>query len=142
MKKNEHGLYEAHIDGKNYEFEKWGAEDSLDVLIDLSQMVGKPIGMAFAALMGKEGLNKEMDANVMGSVFDSLFQNCNKEKAKPIIKKLSTDKVMCGGKAIVFDVHYDRLMHLFKVVKANLEVQYGSFFDELLELTKLRGALK
>lgn len=142
MKKNDHGLYEVSIDSENYEFEKWGADDSLDVLIDLSQMVGKPLGMALASLLGKEGLNKEVDPNMIGTIFESLFQNCSKDKTKPLIKRLSSEKVMCTGKKILFDQHYqDRLMHCFKVVKANLEVQYGNFFDELLELTKLRGAL-
>jgi hypothetical protein len=142
MKKNEHGLYEADIDGEKYEFEKWGAEDALDVLIDISQMVGKPLGMAIATMLGKEGLEKDVDPNMVGSVFESLFQNCNKANTKPLIKKLCSEKVMCGGKKISFDKHYeDRLMHCFKVVKANLEVQYGNFFGELLELTKLRGAL-
>jgi hypothetical protein len=141
--KNANGLFEVKIDGEAYEFEKWGAEESLDTLIDLSSMVGKPLGMAVAAIFGKDGLSKEIDPDLMGKVFESLLHNCTKEKTKPIIKKLCSEKVFCGGKKIIFDHHYqDRLMHCFKVVKANLEVQYGNFFEELLALTKLRGVLK
>lgn len=143
MKKNEHGLYEAHIDGALYEFEKWGADDSLDVLLDISQLVGKSAGLAIATVLGSGGLEKQIDPNILGSVFEALFDNCKKESVKPLIRKLSSERVMSKGKKISFDTHYQgRLMHCFKVVKANLEVQYGNFFDDLLELTKLRGAPK
>lgn len=147
MTKNDKGLFEEIIDGETYEFEKWGAEEAFDVLLDISQMVGKPIGMAVAAIVGggsEEGLlEKKIDPNIMGTVFESLTMNLAKDKAKPLIRKLSAEKVFCNGKKITFNVHYqDRIMHCFKVVKASLEVQYGNFFDEVLELTKLRGAIK
>lgn len=145
MKQNEAGLTEAEIDGKKYEFERWGAEDSLDTLIDISQMVGKPLGMAIATMLGKEGLNKDVDPDMLGGVFEAMFQNLNKEKTKPLIKKLCSDKVLCDGKKINFNQHYagsENIMHMFRVVQANLEVQYGNFFVALLELTKLRGDIK
>lgn len=143
MKKNEHGLYEVDVDGIGYEFEKWGADESLDTLIEISQLVGKPVGMAISAIFGKEGLEKELDPNLMGTLFDSLFQNFSKEKTKPIIKKLCSEKVMCKGRKITFNEHYqDKLMHCFKVVQANLEVQYGNFFEELLALLKVRGMMR
>lgn len=140
MHKNAHGLYETKIGGANYEFEKWGAEESLDVLIDISVLVGKPLGVAFAALMGKQGLKKELDANLINMAMEALLGGMKKEFVKPLIIKLASFKVMCNGKPVNFDIHYEKdLMLTFKVVKAHLEVQYGNFFDALLELLQIRG---
>lgn len=129
MRKNEAGLIEVEVDGKLYEFEKWGADDSLDVLIDLAQIVGGPVGQAIGSVFSKEGVNQEIDAGMLGFVVEGLLKNMKKDIVKPLIKKLSSEKVLCDGRPVKFNVHYaDDLMHLFRVVKAALEVQYGNFF--------------
>lgn len=129
MKKNDSGLYEVVIDDKTYEFEKWGAEDSLDVLLDISQLIGGPVGSAIGDLFNKEGMHTEINGAMLGMVMEGLTKNLKKEIVKPLIKKLCSEKVLCEGKPIKFNVHYaDDLMHMFRVVKAALEVQYGNFF--------------
>lgn len=140
MRKNESGLYEVEVDGKKYEFEKWGAEESTDVLLDLVAITGKPIGSGVSAFFGKEaegepGLDRKMDSNVMGQIIESLTQKVgeNKSICKMLIKKLSSEKVLCEGAKINFNVHYqDNLGHMLKVVKAALEVQYGNFIEGFL----------
>lgn len=139
MKPNEAGLFEVIIDDKKYEFAKWGAEDATDTLLDLAAIVGKPLGLGLAALTGKDeegksGLDKKIDPNIIGSVMEALSQNVGSNKAtiKALIKKLSSDQVFCDGAKINFNLHYqDKTLHMFKVVRAALEVQYGNFFAAL-----------
>lgn len=135
MHKNETGLFEVEIDDLTYEFEKWGADESLDVLIDMAGIIGGPLGSALMQLFDKKKdedkvLDKEINKDSLGVAFDALSKNLRKEIVKPIIKKFcSGDKVLCAGKKVKFDTHYqDRLGHMFKVAKAGMEVQYEELF--------------
>lgn len=134
MRKNEAGLWEVPVDSHVYEFEKWGAEESLDTLLDISAIIGGPIGSAIAKAFapGAEGMESQVDVSMLGVVLDQLFKNMRKDVVKPLIKKLCSERVLCDGKPIKFNLHYqDDLMHMFRVVKAALEVQYGNFFEGL-----------
>ena len=129
MRKTEFGLYEVSVDGRTYEFEKWGAEESLDVLLDISSVVGGTIGSAIGGVLSGDGLNTEVNAGMLAMVFENLSKNLKKEVVKPIIKKLCSEKVLCDGKKINFNEHYkEDLFHMFKVAKAGLSVQYENFF--------------
>lgn len=132
MKKNESGLYECDVDGRNYEFEKWGAEESLDVLLDISSVVGGAIGTAIGNTISGQGLNTEIDAAMLSVVFEQLSKNLKKEVVKPILVKLTSGRVLCEGKKVNFNEHYkEDLFHMFRVAKAALEVQYGNFFGAI-----------
>lgn len=137
--KNENGFYQADIDGHVYEFEKWGADDATDTILDIAAITGKPMALGAAAVFGKnsdgeKNLDQKFDPNMIAIVMESLTQQVGANKAiiKALIKKLSSDKVMCDGKKVNFNLHYqDRLDHLFKVVKSGVEVQFGNFFAAL-----------
>lgn len=142
-KKNDVGLWEIEIDGKKYEFEKWGADDSLDILLDIAKIVGKPLGAAFGAFVGEDGkvsLDRNLDPNLVSLIFEALTERFDKGTVKPIIKKLCSDKVHCDGKQIrSFNEHYaDDLLHMFRVTQAALEVQYGNFFGALFGIVGSR----
>ena len=124
------GLIEKNIDGSNYEFEKWGAEKSLDVLIEISKVVGKSFGMIFGA--GMKSFDDEMGPDLLGEVFGALTDRMDKNTIKTIIKQLCSDGVFCEGAKINFNLHYqDRLDHMINVVRTGLDVQYGNFFNAL-----------
>src|SRR5690348_3338321 len=106
MTKNEAGLYEVEIDGRRYEFEKWGAEESLDVLLDLSAMVGPALGNAVNSVISGNGLDTEINAGMVGLVIEGLAKNLKKDTVKSILKKLCAEKVLCDGKKVSFAVHY------------------------------------
>lgn len=141
-KNKESGLYDVEVDGLTYSFEKWGADASLDVLLELVKIIGRPLGAAVASLAGKQKdlgsevrsmIDKDFDPDLIGTVFEALTERMDKGIVKSLIKKFSSESVLCDGKKIVFNSHYqDRLPHLFKVVQAALEVQYGNFSDALL----------
>jgi hypothetical protein len=127
--KNEFGLYEENIDGRTYSFEKWGADESFDVLLDISSIVGGSLGQAVGSAISGDGLSAEVNPGMLATVFESLSKNLKKDVVKPIVKKLCAEKVLCDGKKINFNEHYkEDLFHMFRVAKAGLEVQYGNFF--------------
>lgn len=126
------GAYEADIDGSTYSFTKWGALQSLDVLAEVSDLVGGPLAGVFANL--KQGIKTEITADLAQTVLGGLTSKLrsNKQAVIGVLTALcSGPGVFCDGKQVAsFDRHYEgRLDHLFKVAYAGLEVQYGSFFD-------------
>lgn len=131
MRKTDAGLWEIVVDGRAYEFEKWGAEESLDVLLDISAIVGGPLGAAVGKAFspGGQGIETDFSADMVGQIVDQLMKNLRKDVVKPLVRKLTADKVICDGRKVAFNTHYqDDLFHMFKVLKAALEVQYGGFF--------------
>lgn len=138
VKPNEFGQYVVNVDGQDYEFHKWGADDSLDTLIEIAKIVGAPLAQALNELLktklepGESLLDKHMNPELGKLVLDAFANNLDKAVVKRLIKKFCSEDVLCKGAKISFDQHYrDRLVHMFKVVKAGVEVQYGNFFDEL-----------
>lgn len=145
IEKNEAGLYAVEVDGKMYEFEKFGAEQSLETLLDIGQIVGKPLGAAIAGLSGQDGdvkqrlMDRELDLKVIELVMEAITGRLDKKTIMPMIKRMTSEKVLCEGKKINFNIHYqDDLMHMFNVLKAALEVQYGNFFVALAGVLGLK----
>ncbi|RZL29675.1 MAG: hypothetical protein EOP64_00285 [Sphingomonas sp.] len=132
--KNAAGLHEAEIAGHAYEFQKWAAEESLDALLDLSIIMGKPL----AAIAERGGAKADLDSRAIEGLVDALTSNLssNRQMVMALVKKLATGKMLCDGKEVAsFNVHYDgRLSHAFEVVRANLEVQFGHFFSGMAAL--------
>lgn len=128
INKNATGLWETIIDDHTYEFEKWGAEKATDVLLDLTAVLGQPLGAAAQMVKDKTtpGLAIENVAQLVGRLTSVVGEK--KALCKHLIKTMATDG-LCNGKAVVFNSHYaDRLEHMFKVVAVAFEVQYGNFF--------------
>lgn len=141
MHKNDSGLIEVNIDDEKYEFEKWGAELSLATLMKISKIIGKPFGMLLGQIMSG-GIDVNLSPDLLGDACEALVSNMDEAVAIALIKRLSAEKILCNGKKINFDIHYqDKLPHLFNVVKAALEVQYGNFLGELLGLIKVKDVL-
>lgn len=142
--KNDAGLWEIEIDAQRYEFQKWGAEESLSVLIKIAKIVGKPLGMAVGLMQTGEDKGKmDLSPDLLGTVFDALAENFDEKTCIDVVKKLTAEKVMCEGQKIRFDTHYqDNLGHMMKVAQAALEVQYGNFFAALLAIAPFKKGAK
>ena len=131
--RTEHGLHQKDIGGHSYEFMKWGAEEALDALLDLSAVIGKPLG-ALAPHMDLAAAQErrlEIAAEAIGPALEALATQLgsNKPLCKALLKRLATKGILCDGREIVFDAHYkDRLPHMLDVALAALEVQFGGFF--------------
>lgn len=145
VKNADTGLYEVEIDDIKFEFQKMGAEEGLDLLLEVSKLVGKPMGMAIAAFVGNKeereagasALDREIDGKMLGTAMEALTQGFADGSAKKLIKKLSSEKVLANGAKIAFNTFYeDRFDLMFKVVWAALEVQHGNFIAGLLGFVK------
>lgn len=138
VERSPEGRYDVTVDDKLYSFEKWGAEESLTNLLKIAKMVGKPLGMAVGGVIdkvnpGQKLTDMDLSPDLIGLVFEALTDRMDEGAIVALVKKLSSDRVLCEGAKITFNSHYeDKLGHLFKVVKAALDVQYGNFFDALL----------
>jgi hypothetical protein len=125
-------LQKRDIDGHTYEFQQYGAKESLKTLIRLSKICGDPIAKAFGAIDQSDStplLERKINLTAISGAIEALTASMDENETTDLIEKLTSDRVLCDGKKIVFDSHYEnRLDHLFRVLYAALEVQYGNFF--------------
>jgi len=122
------------VDDIPYEFSQFGAERALKLLVRLSKIVGKPLALAVSSAEGEGSLlKKQVNPNTLALAVEALMERLDESEAVEIIKGLTSgDSCMCQGRRIEFNTHYEgRLPHMFKVLAAALEVQYGNFFDAL-----------
>lgn len=131
LQKNAHGLYETVIDKTTYCFSTWGTRRALDGLIELSDICGEFLAKAAGVFTKKDALKQEVSGDVLGDIMSSLVRGMTKDKNTTLnlIERLVTEGVSRDGKDVDFSRDFDEnLLHLFKVLRAALEVQYGSFF--------------
>ena len=129
-RKNEFHLYEEVIDGRTFEFEKMGARQATKMLLRISKIVGKPLGMIAALFAdGKKSLDKNFDPSIISHIVEALLENVDEEVCFEIIETLTAKTCKCERKEIHYDHFYkEDLFLMTKVLKAALEVQFGSFF--------------
>lgn len=133
-------LVNKKIDGIEYNFGQFGANKSLKLLVRLSKIAGEPLALAFASAEGTGSLlEKKINPAMLGNAVKVLFDKLDETDALELIQGLtSKDSCLCEGKQIDFNLHYEgRLPHMFKVLYAALEVQYGNFFDALTDLSAM-----
>ena len=117
-----------------YIFSQFGAKKSTKTLIRIAKMVGKPITLAMSSAVGSGSiLERKIDLSLLSQAVEALTQNLDEDASLKLIEELiGGDAVLCDGKKIDFDTHYQgRLEHMFAVLNAALEVQYGNFFVAL-----------
>ncbi|MEW5803911.1 MAG: phage tail assembly chaperone [bacterium] len=132
------------IDGEQYTFYQLAPKKSLKLLTRILKIIGGPIGTA----IGKDGMSMKaeslFDLDIdLGAVVGHLCRNLDENEVEAIVDSLMSQVFVDGKGEVskVFDEHFGgRLPHLFKVVFAALEVEYGSFFDGMLDRIKQRLA--
>ncbi len=134
-------LIKRTIDGEEYEFQKFGAKQSLRVLLRLTKIVGEPMALAINSVKGNGPLlDRNINGEVLAMAVRALTNQMDENVVLDLIEELTAkDNVLCGGKKINFNTHYEgKIPHLFKVLSAALAVQYENFFADLLGLVKLQ----
>jgi len=133
-------LARREIDGHVYEFEQFGAKRATKLLARLSKIVGKPLALGIAATAGRKLTEVDISAEVLSPIASALFDSLDSEEVQALLEAFTADeKVLCDGKKVFFDKHYEgRLDHMFRVFWAALEVQYGNFFAAF---TALQGSI-
>lgn len=130
-----------------YFFSQLGASQSLKLLVRITKIVGEPLGLLigqFAAPKADKQAPREIKEDLIGLAMKSFMNALDENEVLDIIKTLTAgtngnQNVQCDGKNINFDLHYDgRFDHLFEVLKAALEVQYGNFLSAILGKSGLK----
>lgn len=123
--KTEQGTYSFTVkdsfdNERTFEVQKYGAEEATDTLLDLTAICGDALGTANVT-------------NMVSSLFRGL--KTDRALAKRLIKKLSSDRMLCDGVTIRYDKLYeDDLLLSFKAIYGNIEVQFGHFLDKAAAL--------
>lgn len=134
-------LISKTIDGKLYEFQQMGPKQSLKMLARLTNLIGEPVLLTIAggwkgSQKDKKGDESKIDNDLIGKAIKELVgRMADSGEVISLIEQLTTQGVLCDHKQISFDVHFDEhgLGHLFNVVKAALEAQYGNFIVALFD---------
>lgn len=128
------------IDGEQYTFYQMNPRKSLKLMTRILKLIGAPVGTAFG---GHEKTKSVFDQDInIGVIVEKLCDRLDENEVEYIIDQLLSQVTVAGKGEIskVFDEHFaGRLPHLFKVVFACLEVEYGDFLAGLSGLTKSLG---
>lgn len=128
-------LVEKYVDGTEYKIEQFPATKSLRILTTLTKILGEPLSMAFA-LAKNEGMNDEKEAEILGKAVGTLCAKLDEDQVIHLVKELVASCLKGEGAKIQFETEFQgKIGHLFKLLKAILEVQYGDFLGELSSLT-------
>jgi len=128
------------VDGETYQIEQFATTKALNVLSDLVKIVGEPLALAVSG----STLSSEEQSRILGMAVSAMAQRMDKNTVVALVKTLIESCLKGEGAKINFELEFQgKLGHLFKLVYAVLEVQYGSFLGELLgragELAKTKG---
>ena len=126
-------LIEKTIDGKFYEFSQFNTTVALKVMARLTKILGEPLAIALggATKDGKKALSLESDlsAELMGKAVRALIDRLDETEVVSLVKLLASEGVLCDHARIIFDDHFcGDIGHLFRVLVAAIEVQFGNFF--------------
>jgi hypothetical protein len=130
-------MAERLIDGKRYQFSQLNTTPSLRLFKRLVAVLGEPMIRGFKSLEKKSDteslIDQKINFDVLADAAKTLIGNLDKDDPIEIIKELIGDgRLLCDNKNIQFETHYaGQLPHMFKVLTAALEVQYGNFLPAL-----------
>ena len=131
---------ERIIDDETYTFYQMGAIKSHSLLLKIVKIVGPAFGEMVDSTdkdgTGKDGIEGLLDADIdMTAVMEGLFERADESTVLKIITTLLNQVIHSGTGELkteaIIDTHFKgKLPHMYKVVFASAEVQYGDFFAE------------
>lgn len=144
-------LVEKDVDGRLYSFEQLTATVALKTLTKLTKIFGEPLTLALGGFFKKAQpgaptalLESDIDSDVLSKAMKVLVERMDEDEVVALIKLLTTQGVLCDGvKVASFDEHFrGELSHLFAVLKAALEVQYGNFIGAVTDRLPSASSLR
>lgn len=143
-------LIAKQVDDHVYEFQQFQTTTALSVLAKLTKLVGEPLAIALGSVLQapkqsaelvngvpspvgepkSSFLDRDISSDAIGKAVKALTERLDETEVIGLVRKLTTEGVLCDHKPVIFEEHFrGRMLHLFKVVKAALEAQYGNFSD-------------
>lgn len=139
-------MEEKRIDEEEYEFRQLGAIKAHSLLLKLGKIIGPTFGEM--ADSSDDGIGGLLDADInLGSMMEGLFERAEEAVVLNIITTLLSQVIHHGtghlkSEAIIDEHFAGRLPHMYKVVLASAEVQYGDFFAEGGMLSNLKSKVQ
>lgn len=139
--------HERTIDEVEYVMYEMNPFKSSALLTRLLKILGKPIASMISGIDKKEGesiMNANFDEKLIGLAVEELSMRLSEKEVEKLMKDLlvkdlityKTEDMEDFKKITNVESHFGKfnLLHLFKVVKFALEVNFGDFFGGLAEL--------
>ena len=132
------------IDGIKYVCTMMPATVAHKTLLQLTEVVGRPVLLAVAKAVGNdELLLDELVETGTHALFERLNPSVGEDLILDLLQGVRVEGVGELSRKDVFDNHFrGRIFHLYKVLGFSVEVNFRDFFDELLsqQLKKNVGA--
>ncbi len=131
------------IDGEQYTFCQLPPKKSLKLLTRILKIIGPALGgvVKDAGNISEGNIESILDLDIdPGMIVSQLCSRLDENDVEYIIDMLLSQVLHSGKGEVsrVFDEHFGgRLPHLFRVIAAALEVEYGDFFGGKLDLENL-----
>ena len=130
-----------YIDDVHYLVTQYPARLALQLLVRLSKIIGKPLGILTA-----QTDDEEVKKNLIGEAIDALTQRIDADETLNLVEQLLKCVTIFDGntnRQIIFDIDFQgRLGHLFKLLKEVLSFQYADFLGDLAAITPTMAASK
>ena len=139
--------HNKEIDGVEYVMYEMNPFKSSALLTRLLKLLGKPIANVIAGIDKKEGesiMDANIDKKLIGLAVEELSMRLNEKEVEKLMKDLldknlitfKTEGMEDHKKITNIESHFGKfdLLHLFKVVKFALEVNFKDFFVGLADL--------
>ena len=139
--------HEKEIDGVHYVMHEMNPFKSSGLLTRLLKLLGKPMASIISGIKKDDGqsiLDSNLDQSLIGAAVEDLSSRLNEKEVDKLIKDLlvkdliafKTEDMEEHKKIANLETHFGKfgILHLFKVVKFALEVNFGDFFGGLAEL--------
>lgn len=139
--------HERDIDGTVYKMYAMNPFESSKILTRLLKLLGKPLSQLIQSVDKKEGesiLDSDVDKKVLGMAIDELTQRLSEKEVDKLMRDLLKGDLItyeteegAFKKISNLDSHFGKMggiLHLFKVVKFSLEVNFKDFLSGLAEL--------
>lgn len=140
-------MHEKEIDGVQYSMYEMNPFKSAPLLTRILKLLGNPLAKMIQGAKQKEGgsfLDADISGDLMGEAIKELTERLNEKDVNKLMQDLlvkdlitfQTEDMDAPKKIVNIENHFGKfgLLHLFKVVRFSLEVNFGDFFGGLAEL--------
>lgn len=138
-------LVQKTVDDRVYQFQQFNTTTAIKTMAKLTKLIGEPLTLAMGSFAEKKDpaaglMDRDLDFEVLSKAVGALIERLDEDEVVSLVKRLTTESVLCDNKPIQFDEHFaGNISHLFKVVMAAIEAQYGNFLSAVTAKLPLSG---
>lgn len=129
------------IDNNKYLFTQLDPRRAARVYLFLTNKIGSTLGKAIGSLKGGKILDADIDMKSLGEAVEGLFSTLDDDSTLQHIETLLSSVLFNGQQMNLDSLNFQgKMLHLTKVTKKAVEVNFSDFLDENNGLVaKLKG---